>query len=345
MWNFRACTLTTNPHEVLSIITQFCFNIAFEFSWPRKLSKTSQAVKMDPVVKYLGHCGLIFQIFGFQYFSVKSLASSNQTIFPSLAYTLYFILVLFVLMGQMVTFGYTNKIFDTKETLSVKTILNYFVQTSIFLSLVLLICVSLIQSYVTTPLTKKFYLNCIKISEMSFSDFRHPINHRQIRNGTFQYFFFIIFLFIASQYILYIYEELNVIPLNLPIKFFFFVPMFFLVTVAFKFIFFVRLINVHLETVEKLTTEILKTTLNFESFNLSVKAVRPIHFDAMAIKINKLRRIYNVIYENADILNRSMGASLLAITSVVLVFVTGSGFHIFLTIVGKRSIETVGGNF
>lgn len=143
---------------------------------------------MKLVVKYFGHCAALFQVFGQQYFSVSTLTSENQKRFPSLKYTLYFIVLLVILTGQMGIFVSIASSESIEEKLTSKTILNYVVTHSMYDGLILIICVSLIQSFITTPLMKKFYLNCFEIARKSEQDFYNSIDHRRIRRKLFRHY-------------------------------------------------------------------------------------------------------------------------------------------------------------
>lgn len=290
---------------------------------------------------------MLFQLFGQQLFSIKAVTSENQKKYPSLFYTIYFLVVFVVLTGLMLIFASYATAEEISEKLTAKTVLNNIVQHSMYFGLVFIIWVSLIQTYLATPLVKKFFLNCIQIAKMSEQDFGHRIDHRKIRRKVFQFFLSLFLIFFTLQNILYFYEssyEDSDSFLRICIAI---VPMIFLLTTAFKFIFYVKLINFHLEVVLTLIKEIMNP-LGFKFIgNLSVyvRAVKPKQSRDrdLQLKIRNLRKIYNVIFENSVLINRAMGSTILAVTVVMVIVITASGYRLFLAIVRKLPTEKIGG--
>lgn len=293
---------------------------------------------MDSATKYLNHFAVIFQIFGLQLFSVKSLSATNLTSLPSLAYTIYFVFILVTFTGQMGIFAYFTS--GAQEPLSTKTVLNNGFQRSLYAGLIVIIFISLIKSYVSTPLIKMFYFNCIKISKMS-SGFYNPIDNRQINRNVFNNFLLTIFI---SKFLVYLYEiyfDQNQVHLKTFGSIF---HLLFLNVTALKFVFYVKLINLYLEAVAKFLTEISKPCVTVEAnMNFNVKTGMPRLPLDTSCKIRKLVQIYNLIFENAGLINQSMGATVLAIFSVMVLVITSSGYRVFLTIVGKFPVAAVGG--
>jgi hypothetical protein len=294
----------------------------------------------DPV-KYLGHCAGIFQVFGHHYFPIRSLSYTNQHEFPSWSYTAYFGIVfvtLTTLMVMVATFAASDEV---GETLSAKTVLNQAVQHSMYIGLILIICVSLIQSFVSTPLTKKFYLNCLKIARMCKNDFHHTVNYLRLRNNAFRYLLLTTLLLLVTQSAVYFFDKIffreKFWPTCIAVS-----PLLFLNATAFKFIFFVKLVNFHLEIVDDLIQEIFNRPL-FERLKLHVTLVQPKTTSVMELKVRNLRRIFNIVRENSEIVNRSMGVTVLIITAVMVIVITASGYRMFLTIVGRLPVEKAGG--
>lgn len=298
---------------------------------------------MDSAVKYLSHCVAPFQFFGHHYFSISSLTPENQNKFPSLGYTLYFIFVLVTMTGQMLIFAQHISSNGLNEKLSSKTVLNYLIQHSMYAGLVFIIWVSLIQSYIATPLKKKFFLNCLRLGRISEQSFNHSIDQRRFRRNVFQYFLYIVLYISVLEISLFLYEQIyddleDTFRFCLSV-----VPIIFLNVTSFNFIFYVKLINFHLEAVEKLTIEIFDSPKLLENLNLFIKSVKPRKSADVSLKLRNLRRIFNIICENSEIVNRAMGMTVLSITAVLVIVITASGYRIFLSILGKLPIEKIGG--
>lgn len=300
---------------------------------------------MDPVVKYLNHCGALFEIFGHQYFSLKSLTAKNRHDYPSLSYTIYFLLVFVVLTSQMViftTFAASSENLDVK--LNSKTVLNIIVQHSMYIGLIIIICVSLIQSFVSTPLTKKLYMNCINISQMCAKDFGHVIDHRRIRRYVLKYFIFIISFFLMTQFGLYSFGKSRGDSADLLQTCIIIIPMIFLHSTAFKFMFYVKILNIHLEAINSILPGIFDVPKLYNGRGIiPVVNLKLQEISGLSIKIQKLRRVYIIICENAELINRTMGKTVLIIIFVMVVAIIASGYRLFLAMVGKLPIEKVGG--
>jgi hypothetical protein len=63
------------------------------------------------------------------------------------------------------------------------------------------------------------------------------------------------------------------------------------------------------------------------------------------VKMKNLLKIYNLIYENSRLVNESMGLTTLVIIFIIVVTITGTGYKIFLLLVGKFDAEKAGGQF
>jgi hypothetical protein len=282
---------------------------------------------MDPTVKYLSHCAALFQICGHQFFSVKTLSSQNLNQYPSLFYSVYFIFVFVALTSQMVVFALFASSDDIEVKLSPKTVLNYVVQHSMYVGLILIICVSAIQSYFATPLTRKIFWNCIKIARMCQEEFSYTIDHRLIRRKVFAYFTFVVSFKLFFDMVLCFFqrtfEEENVFART----FFAVVPLLYMYTTSFKFIFYVKLVNYQLLSLQKLVLQIPSAKTNFPGrVGFYVKTIRPNKSIATAKKIVNLRKIFNVIYDNSEFINRSMGITVLTIVAVMVIVITASGY-------------------
>lgn len=293
---------------------------------------------------YLSHCSTLFQIFGHQYFSVRKLTHENQKDFPTLGYTIFFIFAFVVLLGQMVMFSFLESFSYSQDKLTAKTMLNLLVQHSMYIGLIVIIFVSLIQSFVSTPLTKKFFLNSIRIAGISHYDFGLPLarNHRRIRRETLRNFFFVILLYVVSENILYLYEKYFVESQSYLKNLISFLPLIYLNTTSFKFVFFVKLVNFHLENVNELINKIFGAPSKFVA---KVKFVKPIKIqtDDLSAKLLKLRRIYNIIYENSEIINRTHGKTIFTVLFSLVLAITSSGYRLFLSAVGKVPLDMLGG--
>lgn len=120
-------------------------------------------------------------------------------------------------------------------------------------------------------------------------------------------------------------------------------PTIFLGMAAFKFVFLVKVINFHLENFIKLVTEIFDSPPIIENSNLNLIFVKSNKKRDFSIKLKALRRIYNLIYENCEVINRSMGKTVLTIVSVMVIAITASGYRLLLSFLGKLATDQVAG--
>lgn len=299
---------------------------------------------MQLAEKHLSHCAAFFQIFGHQYFSVNTLSEKTLSQSPSRWYTFYFFFIFVLMTGQMIVFATFAFSDDLQVQLSSKTILTYVVQHSMYIGLIVIICVSLIQSFTTTLLYKKFFLNCMKITKNCFEDFDLRINNHGVRTFVYKFFISIVSFFVASQTLLYYYEthfgESKVLGKNL----FGTIPLIFLSSTAIKFIFQVKLVNYHMETILNILPKIMQSRIKIvDSLTFYAKPIKPMKSAELSMKIRNIRRMYNIVCENAEIINRSMGATLLAIVIVLVIAITASGYRLFLAMLGKVPEAKLGG--
>lgn len=299
---------------------------------------------MEPAVKYLSHCAALFQLFGHFFFSVKYLTPETQKKFPSLAYTIYFLVNFVALTGQMVIFTSLASSEDIAVSLAPKSFVNYLVQHSMFIGLTVIICVALVQSFIATPLTKKLFLNFINIARMCKKEFHYDIDYKAIRKQIFGNFFIIVLFFIISQLLIYSIDKSK----GEPNAFFkaccAIMPLIFMHTTAFKFFFLVKMANYHLEIINQLIIKTFSSSWDaFESLNIDFK---PIRLNKSSVDLTKriknIRRIYNVLHETTEIINQTMGLTVLTMFFVMVIVLTASGYRLFLTAVDKAPVEKAG---
>lgn len=288
----------------------------------------------------MSHCGTIFQVLGHQFFPVKSLRSRNQNNRPSYRYVLYFVILLLTITGLMLYVAINSSLNDLQKKLNAKNIMNYIVQHLIYFGCVVVISVGFIQSFLTAQLTKKFYLNSFKISGACLNEFDHCVDYREIRNRMFKYLIFLVVYLTSADVFLCLYHVFLNEPANVLGSFLITLPMVFLNITVMKFVFLVEIVNYQLKTVHQLITRTFKPHSSFACYLKPSKVNKSLGLSQKVISIN---RIYNVIYENAQIINRSLGITLLTLTTLNVVMILSTGYRIFLALVGQFGVEKVGG--
>lgn len=300
---------------------------------------------MDSVQKNLGLAALVFQIFGQQYFSVKSVTEESKKLMPNVGYTIYFFVCFIFLTCQMI---YTVTLVDEGDgdvELSAKTFLTIAVNQSMLVGLILIIFIGLSHSYIKTPLMKKFYLNCFEISSMCKDYFHYEIDFKDFRNSTIKRYFIVFSSFMSLEFAMYLYAILYTNEANVFLKIFCTLSAFlFLGTLQSRFVFMVDIVNVLLKVFREVLLSIFDTKVHVGNIHDAI--LRSNHLKRQQLKTLKLRNLkkfYFLISENADLINEISGATTLTITAVVVIAITSSVYRLFLTVLGKIPAEKMNG--
>lgn len=300
---------------------------------------------MSNAVKYLSQIATIFQVLGNQYFSVETLTKDNLRSHPTLGYKISFFIVFVFLTGLTSIFVWLFISENPEAKLEAKNFVTLAIMHSMLIGLILIICVSLVQSFFATRLTKKIFLNAFKIDELCRRDFGYQIDHRAFRNKLFKHYSAIVSFVLISSTILNLYESFFIRPNSFLHIIIGTLPILFLLTPAVKFGFNVELVNLHLETVHKLLQKSLVKPQRFKAIVCvfgrapQSKAVKEIYAYSVEGKLRTIKNIYNVTAKNAEIVNKSLGLTILTITSVMVIVLTTAGYNIFLSVLGKAPIE------
>lgn len=281
----------------------------------------------------LCQCVAIFQVFGFLYFGVKNLKLKNVNKHPSIYYTFYFFAI-FIIINSII-FSFTILIaFDANNTQSrTRNVLNFIMENSLWVSLILIICVSFIQSYGKTASLIKFIINSIEISTILKKNFHHQNNFREIKAELFKFLSFLSLIQFSSSFGNLIYEKHNGWIISILRLILGAIPGLFIAMIAIKFYFFVNMIHYQLTQVKIVINKIFRT-------------------DGIAIVMEKkskdnglryLMKTYNLIYENSQLINQFMGLTILIKVFVLVLVLTIGGYRVFLCLIGKYPSDKVGG--
>lgn len=138
---------------------------------------------------------VLCELTGLQYFSLKSLTCDNFKDPPSIFRTIY----MFVLIGVVSFLMYVYIFVDKASVSGVMTsnILMRAIINSLSIGLVLVVSVSLVQSYLLTRATKKIFYNVNQIAEISLDQFGIKVNYKRIkasiwRRGATMIIFFVV---------------------------------------------------------------------------------------------------------------------------------------------------------
>jgi hypothetical protein len=283
----------------------------------------------------LATCCGFFQVFGLLYFSVKKLTPSTIITYPTIGYTVYFFLLFTVLTTQMLIFAVMISK-DFQESLSAKNALNYIMQYFLFIGLILILFTGFIQSYAATPKLKKIIANFMQISDIFRRDFQHNVDYRSIKNGVFRSAFMVYLMQTSLTILLVVYEMYhgneNVIVRALFGTF----PICFLCMTIIKFKFFIISINCVLKEMIAISD---KMFAKYSSTGILIVSKH----EHVGAKIKSLKKILNLVFKNAELINGSMGCTLFIQFFVLVLAMTINGYRTFLVMVGKFPLEKYGG--
>lgn len=300
-----------------------------------------KAIKMT---EDLNSCSILFELTGLQYFSLKSLTKDNVENRPSISRTAY-MLVLFVFINSLAVSYVHHDHSIIKGDLTSKNLIMFVIKHSMNVGLVAILSVNLLQSYATTKSIKKIYLNSEEIARLCLK-FKLNIDFKKIKKDAWKRIWMmsgVIFVMHGSVILAHINCPNNVLQQILGI-----LPIFFMLMIAFKFVFYVNIVNHQLQLLEKLFEDSMQNDpvkvieSNIDVYLTQVKSSKPVD----DTRLNKLRvvwKIYNVIYDNATLINQSIGLTVLALLMGLVIALTVSGYEIFVMVLGGIPLQNIGG--
>lgn len=289
----------------------------------------------------------IFELMGLQYFSIKTLSYDSLKNRITLYRFIYMVFLLTFVLTFVVAFVMAEN-YMVIESLTVKNVLMFTIKNSMNVGLVLVVCSSLIQSYSSTNYVMQIYLNTREISQLCFEEFKVFIDFKQVKNSTWKR------LSVTALVLSTLHGVVGVIHMKYLLKIYpmlvSLVPMIFFFMIVFKMVFYIDLINIHLEFLEKLIKEVpmdhpIKIIDNINLHLLSVRTVKPVKppEDTLIKKFRVIRKTYNLIYENGILINDSIGLSVLMLIGSLVIALTASGYEGFVIIVGGLPMEKIPG--
>ncbi|KAL7025145.1 hypothetical protein ACKWTF_013364 [Chironomus riparius] len=284
-------------------------------------------------VENLAKCCGIFQIFGLFYFSIKKLSLKSANLYPSMFYTIHFILILVILTTQSIILAISTSS-DITTAINAKNALNYIIQHSMVIGLILVLIIAFIQSYAATREMKKIFVNFIKISHIFLEDFQHIMDFCTMKMQLYKMIFRTMLYYLASQVVLYIYETyygINISLVRLSIGIF---PNIFMSMIIFKFVFFVNLVNYNLSHMTILMQKLFSPQHGPAIINVKAKADKKFERN-----LKTLRKIYYLVQENVELINKSMGFTILVFLGILVLSLISGGYRIFLTFVGRYPVK------
>lgn len=269
---------------------------------------TFQTSTMEGRINFFTYCIIIFQVFGILQLDVTRRPSRHSKFIYHFL-KIYSVLFLIVfcetkLMGNVARILYTEKIEISWKNLYF--LIFRFLLRYLSFTLTIMIVVDSIRS---RKLMQSFFQKIYKFNKITEENFMTKLRYKK----------FIIFHAIVTSFLIVLGTYLyvcSILPFhqangNVNDYISFFISSFFWLFARYKFIFFVHMINYHLEFIQKvLNNEILEIEAgNIEIQNrfkskMSQKMFRSHNF-AQKMKIRKLWKMYNLIEECSLLLNES----------------------------------------
>lgn len=304
-------------------------------------------MKMDLAAKNLSACVFIFQCLGHFYFSFKNLKKQNRDRWPNLRHTFYFIFLVLFLSSSMMLYTIVRKSNDYARSLTAKTLLNLILVDTAFVGWVLEIFVGVVEAYWATPLSKKFILTCVEIAEKFQRDFQHFIDYKAIRHKLMWQSLILVTYFVVTISFQYFFSKFYLKDDSLKLNYLFVIcPLIFSTSLVLKFIFHVRLINTHLEAVCKVVGEVFpKFSFTGVVNGVFVKPVNAKSYRATTFKLKAISKIYSTIAKNAELVNRSMGLTLITVTAIQVVSIISGTYRVLMSTLGKNPENIIGKPF
>lgn len=299
---------------------------------------------MDSVVKDLNDCALIFQILGHFFFSIKNVSFRIRDRWPNYKHTFYFIFLFLFLPSSMILFITTRKSSEHTKPVTAKTFLNVVFFDATFGGWVLELCVILLQSYLSTPLTRRFILNCLKIAETCQNDFQHVMDHKPIRNKLARQTLFLVAYFSGTIFFHFFFSKHYFINHSFESEYLLIIcPLIFATTFVLKFNFHVWIINSQLEAICAIVLNFFPK-LPFTGI-VNVVSVKPLtvkSYRETTSKLQTITRMYFMISKNADLTNQSMGFTLIVVTLAAVFSMIAGTYRILMTAMGRNLGNIVG---
>lgn len=289
----------------------------------------------------LNSCLVLLELAGLQYFSLKSLDIDAKK-GPSIPRTVYMLFLLVCINALTIAFIVNDKLIATGD-LTTQKLLTCIVQRSISVGMVLVLCTSFVQSYVTTENIMKVHLNSKEIARLS-QVFKIFINFKKVKIKAWK-MIWMMFGFLATVHGSLMLAHLNnsaeILQILLGC-----LPMVFLLVIVYKFVFYVNMVNSQLKFLNKLLCRIfqyqpIKIIDNINYHLMHVKPLKPA--DDTLSKLRVIWKIYNNIYESGILINESIGLTVLVLFMGIVIALTVSGYEMYIIIAGGLPTSRIPG--
>jgi len=236
---------------------------------------------------------------------------------------------------------FLNKKWEAEEKLSAKTVLMLLIHHAVRINLLIIVFMSIKQSFSLNSDFQQIFLNAMKVVELIQLEFNVEANFASVRRLIWKKAIMLIGPMLFLQIVLMYLEAKTVLVALLYVSVF--LPYFFFTMIVIKFNFYVMLTNVQLKMIDEALQEIL--TLKFDSLILLRPfAEQPADFDSIKRKLLIARKAFNIISINASLINDVMGFGVLQVIVGSVIESTIMGYQLFKIILDAKSVHDFFGN-
>ena len=290
-----------------------------------------------PVEEALNSCCNLFEVMGQQYFNLKNLTARNVDQRPSVLRIIYMLVLVTTLYALLVAATHSK----SEGKITPKNVITFALKRVLHTGMTSVLCLSFVQSFVTTKSKKKMFLILKEISEIFRQEFDFEVDLESYKKKTWKRLSFILtcFLFMHGT-VVFSQEADQYFVLRMVLSAF---PFVFMIVSVYKVIFFVDLINFYLEDLETLLMNILQSEPVgiIETMKLHLKSVKSMKDPIDDLRI--ARKIFNLIGQCAELQNKSQGFIILVMLSTMIISVTATGYDLFVVFVSKGPTEPLPG--
>lgn len=300
---------------------------------------------MTKIEKEFKLFGALFELTGLQYFTLNDISKIQPQL--SLLRYLYFVIIfvfIFCFSSLYLLLDYKDMLKSFME----QKMTTFVVQNFMKFGIISVIISSTAQSFLNTEKIKCFFKNTSAVIDIMYNDFKTLTHFKSLQMVLRLLILGIVILFCFLHTFLFLKTSED--RRWLLISTIFHVVLLF-VTVL-KFTFYVLIINYQLEMLQEVINNLFKNqSANSLSASRScaasiTSASKKMHFPCIVSnKLISAKKIYNLLFENANIINDCMGLIILNLLVVLVISITASGYVIFVLIVDDKESWKIQGKY
>lgn len=292
----------------------------------------------------LNGCLVVYEWFGLQFFSFRTSLEKNFKDSISISRKIYFTIIFAVFF--MLGCSSIGLLAMTSEVNARNVLTQIYSQSIVFVSFMTL-CVGCFQSFVSTKHIKKMFSYTEEIVQITYKELKIPLSFESICKSTWRRFFVMACVFVTSNATIYYFSSPSLEEIIASFIVLITIGSYFILIVV-KFLFYVCLINFKLDFVNMLleyTFNLNSKAFEVEFFTIDMKNVD--NKSNSRLTFSKLRTvwsIYDKVQENAALINKSMGITMLfALMNMIMILVNCG--YIFCTVAMGDSTDLFDGKY